>query len=66
MIPLQECPILPSQDNMHAKPITFDALSFRPALWNDSPPALRSVMLPGISSASLRSLKTFIFTSLSR
>src|SRR6218665_3929642 len=37
-----------------------------PALWNDSPPALRSVMLQGISSASLRSLKTFIFTSLSR
>src|SRR6218665_2840244 len=36
-----------------------------PALWNDSP-ALRSVMLQGISSASLRSLKTFIFTSLSR
>src|SRR6218665_1124063 len=37
-----------------------------PALWNDSPPALRSVMLQGISSASLRCLKTFIFTSLSR
>src|SRR6218665_3443930 len=37
-----------------------------PALCNDSPPALRSVMLQGISSASLRSLKTFIFTSLSR
>src|SRR6218665_3887526 len=37
-----------------------------PTLWNDSPPALRSVMLQGISSASLRSLKTFIFTSLSR
>src|SRR6218665_3408204 len=37
-----------------------------PALWNDSPPALQSVMLQGISSASLRSLKTFIFTSLSR
>src|SRR6218665_1824122 len=37
-----------------------------PALWNDSPSALRSVMLQGISSASLRSLKTFIFTSLSR
>src|SRR6218665_3505403 len=37
-----------------------------PALWNDSPPALRSVMLQRISSASLRSLKTFIFTSLSR
>src|SRR6218665_399807 len=37
-----------------------------PALWNDSPPALRSVMLQGISSASLHSLKTFIFTSLSR
>src|SRR6218665_1066550 len=37
-----------------------------PALWNDSPPELRSVMLQGISSASLRSLKTFIFTSLSR
>src|SRR6218665_717911 len=37
-----------------------------PALWNDIPPALRSVMLQGISSASLRSLKTFLFTSLSR
>src|SRR6218665_3064256 len=37
-----------------------------PTLWNDSPPALRSVMLQGISSASLCSLKTFIFTSLSR
>src|SRR6218665_476991 len=37
-----------------------------PALWNDSPPALRSVMLQGISSASLRSLKPFIFTSQSR
>ena len=37
-----------------------------PALWNDSPSALRSVMLQGISSASLRSLMTFIFTSLSR
>src|SRR6218665_249105 len=36
------------------------------ALWNDSPLALRSVMLQGISSASLRSLKTFIITSLSR
>src|SRR6218665_2241567 len=34
-----------------------------PALWNDSPPALRSVVLRGISSASLRSLKTF-FTCL--
>src|SRR6218665_3057036 len=29
------------------------------ALWNDTPPALRSVMLQGISSASLRSLKTY-------
>src|SRR6218665_563495 len=29
-------------------------------------PALRSVMLQGISSASLRSLKTFLFTCLSR
>src|SRR6218665_1407589 len=29
-----------------------------PALWNDTPPALRSVMLQGISSASLHSLKT--------
>ena len=29
-----------------------------PALWNDTPPALRSVMLQGISPASLRSLKT--------
>src|SRR6218665_329002 len=28
-------------------------------LWNDSPPELRSVMLHGISSASLRSLKTY-------
>ena len=28
-----------------------------PALWNDTP-ALQSVMLQGISSASLRSLKT--------
>src|SRR6218665_989527 len=37
-----------------------------PAPWNDSPPALRSMMLQGISSASLRSLKTFIYTSLSR
>src|SRR6218665_482273 len=37
-----------------------------PALWNDTPPALRSVMLQGISSASLRSLKTFLFTCLSR
>ena len=37
-----------------------------PALWNDIPPALRSVMLQGISSASLRSLKTFLFTCLSR
>jgi len=36
-----------------------------PALWNDTLPALRSVMLQGISSASLRSLKTFILTSLS-
>ena len=36
------------------------------ALWNDSHPALRSVMLQRISSASPRSLKTFIFTSLSR
>src|SRR6218665_1571194 len=36
-----------------------------PALWNDTPPALRSVMLQGISSASLRSLKTFLFTCLS-
>src|SRR6218665_2376798 len=30
-----------------------------PSLWNDTPPALRSVMLQGISSASLRSLKTY-------
>ena len=37
-----------------------------PALWNDSPPALRSVMSQRISSSSLRSLKTFIFTSLYR
>ena len=37
-----------------------------PALWNDTPPALQSVMLQGISSASLRSLETFIFISLSR
>ena len=37
-----------------------------PALSNDTPPALRSVMLQGISCAFLRSLKTFIFTSLSR
>src|SRR6218665_1887706 len=37
-----------------------------PALWNDTPPALRSVMLQGISSASLRSFKTFLFTCLSR
>src|SRR6218665_33029 len=37
-----------------------------PALWNDTPPALRSVMLQGISSASLRNLKTFLFTCLSR
>ena len=36
-----------------------------PALWNDTP-ALQSVMLQGISSASLRSLKTFLFTCLSR
>src|SRR6218665_2345660 len=31
-----------------------------PALWNDFPPALRSVMLQEISSASLRSLKTYL------
>jgi len=37
-----------------------------PALWNDTPSALRNVMLQGLSSASLRSLTTFIFTSLSR
>src|SRR6218665_2586492 len=37
-----------------------------PALWNDTPPALWSVMLQRISPAFLRSLKTFIFTSLSR
>ena len=37
-----------------------------PSLWNDIPPALRSVMLQRISSASLRSLKTFIFDNLSR
>src|SRR6218665_2251008 len=37
-----------------------------PALWNDTPPALWSVMLQGISSASLHSLKTFLFTCLSR
>src|SRR6218665_204483 len=37
-----------------------------PALWNDTPPALRSLMLRGISSASLRSLKTFLFICLSR
>src|SRR6218665_1352123 len=37
-----------------------------PALWNDTPPALRSVTLQGISSAPLRSLKTFLFTYLSR
>jgi len=36
-----------------------------PALWNNTPPALRSVMLQGISAASLRSLKTFLFTCLS-
>src|SRR6218665_2222483 len=35
-----------------------------PALLNDTPPALRSMMLQGLSFASLRSLKTFIFTSL--
>ena len=37
-----------------------------PALWNDTPPALPSVMLQEISPSSLRSLKTFIFTCLSR
>src|SRR6218665_3679494 len=37
-----------------------------PALWNDTPPALRSVMLQGVSSASVCSLKTFLFTFLSR
>ena len=36
-----------------------------PALWNDTPPALRSVMLQGMSPASLRNLKTFLFTFLS-
>jgi len=30
-----------------------------PSLWNDTLPALRSVMLHGISSASLRSLKIY-------
>ena len=30
-----------------------------PALWYDTPLALRSVMLQGISPASLRSLKIF-------
>src|SRR6218665_266936 len=35
-----------------------------PSLWNDTSPALRSVMLQRISFASLRNLKTFIFTSL--
>src|SRR6218665_2409844 len=37
-----------------------------PSLWNDTPPALRSVMLLGISSASLRNVKTLIFTRMSR
>ena len=36
-----------------------------PALWNDTPSALQSVMLQGISASSLRSLKTFLFTCLS-
>src|SRR6218665_2805615 len=36
-----------------------------PLLWNNTPPTLRSVMLQRISSASLRSLNTFIFNSLS-
>src|SRR6218665_140287 len=35
-----------------------------PALWNDTPSSLRSVMQQGISPASLRSLKTFLFTGL--
>ena len=30
-----------------------------PELWIDTPPALQSVMQQGISSASLRSLKTY-------
>src|SRR6218665_1570750 len=33
---------------------------------NDAPPALRSVMLEGISPASLRSFKTFLFLCLPR
>src|SRR6218665_24344 len=37
-----------------------------PALCNDTTPALQSVMLQGISPASLFSLKTFLFTCLSR
>jgi len=37
-----------------------------PALWNDTPPGLQSAMLQGMSHASLRSLKTFLFTCLSR
>jgi len=38
-----------------------------PALWNETPPALRSVMLQGISPASLHSLNAFLFcTCLSR
>ena len=36
-----------------------------PALWNDTAHALRSVMHQGILPASLRNLKTFIFTCLS-
>src|SRR6218665_257518 len=35
-----------------------------PALWNDTPPALRSVMVQGILPASLLSSKTFLFTCL--
>jgi len=37
-----------------------------PVICNDTPPALRSVMLQGISPTSLGSLKTFHFTCLSR
>src|SRR6218665_1112819 len=37
-----------------------------PALWNDAPPALLSVLLQWISSASLCSLKVFLFICLSR
>jgi len=48
-------------DRLHLYPST-KAL----ALWNDTPPAVRSMILQGISPASLRGLKTFPFMGLSR